>query len=272
MMNNCQSCGSNNTIEFLGSDSSKAIAFFCNECFLVQVKKSSTLDRVETDSSQPTQREIVENSKLVDELTANLNLNEESFVLELVPNQSVLRQFFKDKKIDCVTAKSPIWEVQPSKRDEPFGIEQAWAFISASHPISKGRKPDLVIANHIFSHSHDINEVLEAVMLIMKDGGTLIIDDLYIESIFEFNNRADIAKKSDFWFSTHAMAKACERHGLKVVDAKFLPRENGDPIVKMRWTIQHDHMFSVSPNVITILGNEAEAGYASETKYLEFKS
>lgn len=266
MSNNCQSCGSPNTTEFLGSDTSKAIAFFCSDCFLVQVKKSSSLNKVQEENSELTQKQIVQNSKFVDDLVENLNLNEESFVLEMVTSQSALRQFFKDKNIDCVCAKS-----SDSSNVEPFGIEQAWAFIGADNPISKGRQPDLVIASNILSHSHDINEVLEAVMLIMKDGGTFIIEDVYLSSIFEFNNRADIAMKSDLWFSTHSLGKACERHGLKIVDAIFIDQPE-TKIRKMRWTVQHDHMFSVSPNVVGILGDEAELGLDSAQKYLDFSS
>ena len=43
-------------------------------------------------------------------------------------------------------------------------------------------------------------------------------------------------------------------------------------MAKMRWTIQHDNMFSVSPNVIAILGNEVEQGYIDDNKYLEMSS
>lgn len=261
----CQSCGSSNTSEFLGSDTSKAVAFFCSDCFLVQVKKNSGLTKVEIDVNPPSDEEIVAHSKFVDEQIEHLKLNEESFVLELVQKQSKLRKFFKAKNVDCVCAKSGDVEGQP------FGIEQAWAFIAAAHPVSKGRKPDLIVADQILSNSNDINEVLEAVMLILKDGGTFVIEDLYVTSIFDFENRSEIAKRSDFWFSTHSLAKACERHGLKIVDAQFLDTHIGD-VSKMRWTVQHDHMFSVSPNVIGIIGDEAEQGLDSAERYLEFKS
>lgn len=264
MSNSCQSCGSTNTTEFLGSTNSKAVAFYCEDCFLVQVKDAD-LSKVELDNLPPTDVEIVEHSKFVDEQIEHLHLNEESFVLELVEKQSKVRKFFKAKNVDCVCAKSGDIE------GEPFGIEQAWAFIAAAHPVSKGRKPDLVIADQILSNSHDINEVLEAVMLILKDGGTFIIEDLYVTSIFEFEDRADIAKRSDFWFSTHSLGKACERHGLKIVDTQFLDTHIGD-VSKMRWTVQHDHMFSVSPNVVSVLGDEAEQGLASAERFLEFKS
>lgn len=265
MSNNCQSCGSPKTTEFLGSDTSKAIAFFCNDCFLVQVKKDAAISKVEVDAAPPSDTEIVENSKFVDDQIEHLKLGEESFVLELVEKHSKVRKFFKAKNVDCVCAKSGDIE------GEPFGIEQAWAFIAAAHPVSKGRKPDLVIADQILSNSHDINEVLEAVMLILKDGGTFIIEDLYVSSIFEFEDRSEIAKRSDFWFSTHSLDKACERHGLKIVDAQFIDTHIGH-VSKMRWTVQHDHMFSVSPNVVGILGDEAEQGLDSPERYLEFKS
>ena len=48
--------------------------------------------------------------------------------------------------------------------------------------------------------------------------------------------------------------------------------EDVDDMAKMRWTIQHDNMFSVSPNVIAILGNEVEQGYIDDNKYLEMSS
>lgn len=262
---NCQSCGSSNISEFLGSSNSKAIAFFCEDCFLVQVKKDSDLNKVQLEDKEPSDIEIVELSNFVDEQIEHLKLNQDSFVLELVEKKSKVRKLFKAKNIDCVCAKST--DVQ----GEPFGIEQAWAFIAKAHPVSKGRKPDLIIADQILSNSHDINEVLEAVMLILKEGGTFIIEDLYVSSIFDFEDRADIAKRSDFWFSTHSLDKACERHGLKIIDAKFLDSHIGD-VSKMRWTIQHDHMFSVSPNVVGILGDEAEQGLVSSKRYLEFKS
>ena len=102
----CQSCGSSNTSEFLGSDTSKAVAFFCSDCFLVQVKKNSGLTKVEIDVNPPSDEEIVAHSKFVDEQIEHLKLNEESFVLELVQKQSKLRKFFKAKNVDCVVRKA----------------------------------------------------------------------------------------------------------------------------------------------------------------------
>ena len=267
MSSKCQSCGSENSIEFLGNENSKVVAYFCKDCFLVQVKKSPGSSMVEVEDKKQTEKQIVANSKSVNDFIENYNLNEDSFVLELVPRLSVLRNFFKDKNIDCVTAKSVDDSVT-----EPFGIEKAWEFISASHPISKGRKPDLIYASNVLSHSHDVNEVLEAIMLIMKDGGTFILDDTYLGSVFKLKNRADIANKSDLWFSTHSLDKACENHGLKIVDANLLDNNDyeDDDLIRMRWCIQHDNMFSISPNVISLMGLEAERGYTSDATFMKY--
>jgi SAM-dependent methyltransferase len=252
-------------------------AVFCNNCFLVSITETVDAKELFIDnynyyaSFSPA---IVEHAeKYADEMISKLNLGKDSFVVELASNDGYQLQFFKRKNIACVgyePSPGPAAAAREKKIDtieEFFGIEEAWKFLAADHPQSHGRKADLIIANNVLAHVRDINDFLEGVALILKEGGVATFENPWVKLLLEETQFDTIYHEHACYFSTHAVQAACARHGLEVVDVEYFDKLHGG---LLRWTVQHQGLHPVSPNVTDNLGQEVELGLTSSQRFTSF--
>lgn len=296
----CRSCNSENVTEFLDlgimpvastlvSTENKAngtlpseyplIAVFCNDCTLVSITETVDAKELFIDnynyyaSFSPAIVEHAEN--YANDMIGKLGLNKDSYVVELASNDGYQLQFFKRKNIPCVgyePSPGPAQAARDKKIDtieEFFGIEEAWKFLGEAHPQSQGRKADLVIANNVLAHVRDINDFLEGVSLILKEGGVATFENPWVKLLLDETQFDTIYHEHACYFSTHAVVNACARHDLEVVDVEYFDKLHGG---MLRWTIQHKGLHPVSPRVTEILGIEQEAGLATADRYIEFGS
>lgn len=294
----CRSCNSDDVVEFLDlgsmpvasslvsqSDIESGIlpqsyplkAVYCEKCYLVSITETVDAKELFIDnynyyaSFSPA---IVEHAeKFADEITSRLGLNHNSFVVELASNDGYQLQFFKKKSIPCVgyePSPGPAHAAVEKKIDtiqEFFGIEEAWKFLSESHPFSHGRKADLIIANNVLAHVRDLNDFLEGVSLILKESGTATFENPWLKLLLDETQFDTIYHEHACYYSTHAVAAACARHDLEITDIEYFDKLHGG---MLRWSVQHKGLHMVSPNVTEILGEEVEAGLTSSKRFVEF--
>lgn len=128
-----------------------------------------------------------------------------------------------------------------------LSIEEAWNLISESHPLTKGKKPNVIFLDSVLGLNKNPYEFFEAVSIVLSDGGTLIVDDISVSDMV-----GSVENKKDFkrsFLSTKALNKLSDGHDLVVVDA-----ERVGP--KTRWYLKHKNLYPVSPNVVQFLGDE----------------
>ncbi|MFN8015299.1 MAG: class I SAM-dependent methyltransferase [Acidimicrobiia bacterium] len=294
----CRSCGSEKVVEFLdlGSMSLASVlvsksdkdnkvlpkeyplqAYFCENCNLVSIADSPSQEELFIDnynyyaSFSPA---IVEHaSNYADEITDKLGLNHNSYVVELGSNDGYQLQFFKRKSIPCVgfePSPGPANAAKDKKIDtieEFFGVESAWNFLSETHPFSKGRKADLVIANNVLAHVRDLNDFLEGISLILKESGTATFENPWVKLLLDETQFDTIYHEHACYFSTHAIQAACAQHDLEITDVQYFEKLHGG---MLRWSVQHRGLHMVSPNVTEILGLEEQIGLTSKQRFLDF--
>lgn len=253
------------------------IAVFCENCTLVSI--TETVDEKELfidnynyyASFSPT---VVEHARnYADEITEKLGLNQDSFVVELASNDGYQLQFFKDKNIDCVGYEPSPGPARAAQNkgietiEEFFGIEEATLFLDPNNHFSHGRKADLVIANNVLAHVRNINDFLSGIALILDEDGIATFENPWLRLLLDETQFDTIYHEHACYFSTHAVAAACTRHGLEVVNVQYFDKLHGG---MLRWTVAHIGKKTATNSVREILDEEVEIGLTTFDRFQEF--
>lgn len=91
----------------------------------------------------------------------------------------------------------------------------------------------IVIANHVLAHVEDVSSVLAGVAHVLADDGVAYIEVQYLPDLL-VNNAFDLVyHEHRNFFSLTSLESACERWGLRVVDAQLTDRQGGSLRVEL---------------------------------------
>ncbi len=192
-------------------------------------------------------------------------------VVEIDSRDGAQLNLFEENGIPCIgfermsQAGVDANENKDNTIKEYFGVEQAWSFLSESHPQSQGRKADLVIVHNALTKVQDINDLLEGIALILKESGTATFESVWIKYLFDEESINPFMHATSF-FSTHALQVACSKHDLEITDIQYFDLNGG----MLRWFVQRKGLHIVSPNLTVFLGEEVESGMTDKDLYLRF--
>lgn len=189
-------------------------------------------------------------TELVDKLIGLCSLTNKSFVVQLGSGDGSFLKLFKAKSIPCMgfEADSELASVATKKNvdtvNSNLDVQQAWDFLSESHTISRGKKADVVIFRFGLFQFDDLNELLEAVALILREDGLMLLEE------------KDKLKSDDVTsYSTQELNVVLQNHDLEIVDILRVP-DSGS----LRFFIRHKEMYSVSPAVTEFIGQQVQEG------------
>ena len=202
-----------------------------------------------------------------DEITRLLNLDQNSFVVEIASNDGYLLKNFLDKKIPSLGIE-PSESVANEARKK--GISTMVKYFDSSlvdELIAKYRKPDLIICNNVLAHVPDINSFVSGLKGFLHDEGTITVEVPHLAQLVQ-NNQFDTIYHEHFWyFSLFALTRVFNSAGLRVYDVEEIPTHGGS----IRVFICHD--FSKIKNqesVQNLLDREIKLGINSLSYYQRF--
>ncbi|AAL54071.1 possible s-adenosylmethionine-dependent methyltransferase [Brucella melitensis bv. 1 str. 16M] len=148
----------------------------CDHCFLVQLKEYFSPADICTEyayfSSFATSW-VSHAKNYCDEITERLELNDNSFVVEIASNDGYLLQHFLPKNI-------PILGIEPAANVARTAIAKGVPTLVdffgsrlALEMIGEGRKADLIIGNNVLAQVPDLNDFVRGMQLLLKPEGLL---------------------------------------------------------------------------------------------------
>ena len=152
----------------------------CETCWLVQ-----TLDYVEPKEifnldyayfSSTSSSWVKHGEKYTEKICNMLNLNENSFVIEIACNDGYLLKNFLSNKIPCLGIEPT---ESTAKEAEKLGIKVIKDFFgeSLSKDIAKNHsKADLIIGNNVYAHVPNIIDFTKGIKNLLKVDGTITLE------------------------------------------------------------------------------------------------
>lgn len=248
--------------------------YVCHNCWLVQTEDYSKSDELFTKEyayfSSVSSSWLEHASRYSEMISGRLNLNKNSFVLEVASNDGYLLKNFVATGIPCLGI-----EPTDSTADaaEAIGIPVRREFFgedSARKLEQEGKKADLIIGNNVYAHVPDINDFTKGLKIALKSGGTITLEFPHLLNLIKYNQFDTVYHEHYSYLSLHVVRLIFKRAGLKVYDVEELSTHGGS--IRVYGCHADDVKKETTPAVNKLIEEEIEFGMQDLPLYLNFQS
>jgi hypothetical protein len=193
----------------------------------------------------------------VDSTADRLNLNGESFLVEVASNDGYLLQHSVARGIRSlgIEPASNIAEVARRK-----GIPTEVTFLGEQTGITVAERhgnADLVVANNVFAHVPDIVDFSKGLRALVSDVGYVSIEIPHLLKLIEGNEYDTIYHEHFSYLSLLTAQRVLAAADLTVVDVEELPTHGGSMRI---WSRPSSAATEISASVARVLASESAAG------------
>jgi len=232
--------------------------FTCENCFLVQIdeyQKSNEIFNEKYSYFSSFSKSWLEHSKkYVNMIIKKLQLNKNSFVVEIASNDGYLLQYFKELNIPCLGIEPASNTAAEAKRKGIDVIEDFFGVRLANELSLIKKIPDLLLGNNVLAHTPVINDFVEGLKLYLSETGVITMEFPHLMQLIE-NNQFDTIYHEHFSYLSFLTIKSVfEAHNLVIFDVEQLPTHGGS----LRIYAKHKEEDSkeISNNVKDLIGLE----------------
>ena len=203
--------------------------------------------------------------KFVDRIVKKLNLNPNSFVIEIASNDGYLLKNFKKYKIKNLGIEPTLSTALVARKLKIKTIQKFFSF-DLSKKLKK--KADLIIANNVLAHVQNIHDFIKGMKNLLKKNGTITIEVQHILNIIKYSQFDTIYHEHFSYYSVFAFIKIANKFGLKVWDVEKIKTHGGS----IRIFLTHKkNKIRILKTVENILDEEKKFGLFKINKYKQFQ-
>lgn len=245
----------------------------CDQCWLVQTEDYAQADELFSPDyayfSSTSTGCLEHAARYVEKITRQLELSENSLVIEVASNDGYLLKNFVAADIPCLgieptdsTAEAAMKLGIPVLREffgERLGRELA----------GKGQSADLIVGNNVYAHVPDINDFTRGLRAVLKPGGTITLEFPHLMRLIEHTQFDTVYHEHFSYLSLFTVSRVFEACGLRAWDVEELPIHGGSLRV---WGCHEDDPLKTSSEVGGLIREESERGLQTLAPYLGFQA
>ena len=247
--------------------------FVCHNCWLVQTEDYSKSEELFTNDyayfSSVSSSWLEHSYQYTKMITEKLNLDKNSFVLEIASNDGYLLKNFVEAGIPCLGIEPTDSTADAAEKIGVPVIREFFGEDFAEQMGKDGKKADLIIGNNVYAHVPDINDFTKGIKAALKPEGTVTLEFPHLLNLIKFKQFDTVYHEHYSYLSIYTVDKIFREAGLKVYDVEELPTHGGS------LRIYGSHLNGnkeVSPNVTNLKQREKEFGLQDLDLYLNFQT
>ena len=247
------------------------LVYVCDNCFLVQLEQYVGREEIFSEYayfSSYSDSWLDHARRYVTRVIEELRLSTSSQVIEVGSNDGYLLQYFVARNI-------PVLGIDPAANVARAAVERGVptrvAFFGrnlARDLQAEGKSADLLIANNVLAHVHDINDFVAGLKGALAPRGVLTIEFPNLMRLVAENQFDTIYHEHFSYFSLYSTSRLLAAHGLTIYDVEELDTHGGS----LRIYVSHaeDPLRPITPRVDALQQHETEAGIATLGYYAQF--
>ena len=205
--------------------------FVCDHCWLVQTQDFARADELFTDDyayfSSTAQYWLEHSKRYAQMIMQQLDLNKESFVIEVASNDGYLLKNFVAAGVPCLGI-----EPTDSTADaaEKLGVPVLREFFGegvATQLVEAGKSADLVCGNNVYAHVPDINDFTKGLKIILKEKGTINLEFPHLMQLIMHNQFDTVYHEHFSYLSLGTAVRIFEKAGLRIFDVEEIATHGG---------------------------------------------
>lgn len=247
--------------------------FICEDCFLIQIDEYQKSNEIFNEKyayfSSFSKSWLEHSKKYVNMIIKKLQLNKNSFVVEIASNDGYLLQYFKELNIPCLGIEPASNTAAEAKRKRIDVIEDFFGVRLANELSSIKKNPDLLLGNNVLAHTPDINDFVEGLRLYLSETGVITMEFPHLMQLIE-NNQFDTIYHEHFSYLSFLTIKSVyEAHNLEIFDVEQLPTHGGS--LRIYAKHKEDDSKEISNNVKELIDLEISKRMNTIDYYKDFQ-
>jgi hypothetical protein len=244
----------------------------CDQCWLVQTEDYTQADELfspEYAYFSSTSSGWLAHAKLyAEKMTNELQLNDQSLVIEVASNDGYLLKNFVAVGIPCLG-------IEPTDSTataaEQLGIPVMREFFGEAlgqKLAAQGRQADLIAGNNVYAHVPDINDFTRGLKAALKSGGTITLEFPHLMQLIEQAQFDTVYHEHFSYLSLQTVNRIFAAAGLRVWNVKELPTHGGSLRV---YGCHQDDSRLTQAAVSSVLQAEIQHGLQDLNTYMKFQ-
>ncbi len=205
--------------------------FVCTHCWLVQTEDYACADELFSHDyayfssiSQSWLRHAADYARMI---TSRLQLNKQSFVIEVAANDGYLLKNFVAADIPCLGIEPT---ASTAAAAAELGIPILREFFGqalAQQLAAESKQADLILGNNVYAHVPDINDFTAGLKTILKPDGVITLEFPHLMRLLELNQFDTVYHEHFSYLSLHTVDRIFTAAGLRIWDVEELPTHGG---------------------------------------------
>ena len=161
----------------------------CQNCWLVQTEDYADADELfDSDYAyfSSTSTSFLEHARIYcDRMIENLNLNENSFVIEIASNDGYLLKNFVREQIPCLGIEPTASTAAAAEKLDIPVLRKFFSKKLGEYLSENKKQANLIIGNNVFAHVPDINDFTAGLREALAPGGTITLEFPHLMRLIE---------------------------------------------------------------------------------------
>lgn len=244
----------------------------CHQCWLVQTEDYTQADELFSSDyayfSSTSTGWLAHAASYAEKMTRQLNLTEDSLVIEVASNDGYLLKNFVAAGIPCLGIEPT---ASTAAAAEKLGIPVMREFFGeqlGKQLATSGEQADLIAGNNVYAHVPDINDFTRGLKAALKSGGTITLEFPHLMRLIEHTQFDTVYHEHFSYLSLYTVGRIFKAAGLRVWDIEELPTHGGSLRV---YGCHAEDGRETTPVVGAMLAEEAQRGLQTLATYQYFQ-
>jgi SAM-dependent methyltransferase len=244
----------------------------CNKCWLVQTEDHTSSIEIFKDDyayfSSASSSYLLHAKNFSNKIIKELDLNKESYVIEIASNDGYLLKNFVKKKIPCLGIEPTKSTAEVASKFKIPVIRKFFDKSLAKKLAKEGKKADLIIGNNVYAHVPDINNFTRGLKSILKDNGTISLEFPHLLNLIKYTQFDTIYHEHFSYLSLNNVKHIFSSVGLRILHVEEIATHGGSLRV---YGCHHNDKRKTTKNVNKLLKKETARGLQKLETYMGFK-
>ncbi len=246
--------------------------YVCAHCFLVQTEDFACADELFKSDyayfSSVSVSWLKHAEQYADMIIRRLNLDSNSFVVEIASNDGYLLKNFINKNIPCLGIEPTDGTADAAEKLKISVIREFFDHTIAKKLSIEGKQADLIIANNVYAHVPDINNFTRALKELLKPDGTITLEFPHLMQLIKQTQFDTVYHEHFSYLSLTTVAQIFLQAQLRIFDVEKLSTHGGSLRI---YGCHIENTRSSSPVVERLIKQEQENGLHDIQSYLQFQ-
>jgi hypothetical protein len=245
----------------------------CTKCWLVQTEDYAQADELFSADyayfSSTSSGWLAHASKYAQTVINRLQLNHNSYVIEIASNDGYLLKNFVASGIPCLGIEPT---VSTAAAAEELGIPVLREFFGEAlgHQLAANQQQaDLIVGNNVYAHVPDINDFTRGLKAALKSGGTITLEFPHLMRLIEHTQFDTVYHEHFSYLSLYTVDRIFRAAGLHIWNVEELSTHGGSLRV---YGCHVEEGRETTSSVSAVLAEEAKRGLQNLGTYQNFQA